>query len=64
MMSEISRSILVDKIEKARRLSLCGDCPEMIVSTVPVINVELDRCSKCGCLLATRVHTSCPIGKW
>lgn len=64
MISKISGSILVDKLEQARRLSICSDCPEKIVSTVPVIHIELDRCSKCGFLLATRVHTSCPIGKW
>lgn len=57
-------NLIIDKKEKTRRLSICSDCPEKIVSTVPVINVELDRCGKCKCLLATRVYTSCPIGKW
>ncbi len=57
-------NLIIDKAEKTRRLSICSDCPEKIVTTIPVINAELDRCGKCGCFLASRVYTSCPIGKW
>ena len=59
-----THSLISDKSERLRRLSICKECPEKMVSAVSVINVDVDRCGKCKCLLATRVYTSCPIGKW
>lgn len=65
IVSESTSPVVEDnRTTKEARLNICNDCPEKIVSTVPIVDIELDRCGKCGCLLATRVYTSCPIGKW
>jgi hypothetical protein len=50
--------------EKTRRLEICEQCPHKKIMEIPLTQKQFDYCEKCGCPLATRIHTVCPIGKW
>jgi hypothetical protein len=39
-----------------QRLNICRTCPHMEVYKVPVLNREIERCSKCTCPLLTRTY--------
>ena len=54
---DITTGERVDAEEKARRLSICGDCEHYNGS----------RCEMCGCFMtwkAKSTNSDCPLGKW
>lgn len=54
----------VGEVERSRRLEICKTCSNKIIKEIPLTRIPYDCCNQCGCPLATRVYTFCPVKKW
>jgi hypothetical protein len=64
MMTKVGLGFFIQEEEKERRLAICDQCPEKVIKKLPLTNIDSAFCNVCGCILTTRVHTTCPLGKW